>query len=272
MKKQLTIVEVRMTNRQVASIAALAVCLGVLQQVQASDLSSGAASILDDATAAANGTEALKRLETVSWKFSSEIHGPAGIASVSGQCWRRGADQFRCETRFELEDVKTDTIELIDRSEGWVKNRTGQVVAIGDEESFAETKVNRLYLQWITTLVPLREKTFELSSAGEITIRGRPTRGILVQRDGYPDVVLHFDKATGLLTKSELPVKVTRGADDELGKVLIQEAFYDDYREVDGARVPSTITTHLAGKLRSTTRITDLKTHAELDASLFAKP
>jgi beta-lactamase regulating signal transducer with metallopeptidase domain len=257
----------------VGSFAALAACLGVLQiHVLASDSSQDARSILDKAIEAANGPEALKKLEKVSWKFTGKTHGSEGVASISGKCFRQGADQLRCETHWEFEDVRADSIEVINRSEGWVKNRTGQVVAWGDEESFAETKVNRLYLQWITTLVPLKDKAYKLSPAGETTISGRQARGILVHQEGYSDAVLHFDKATGLLVKSEMPVKVTRGADNELGKVLIQETFYDEYHEVDGVRVPSKITTHLDGRLRSTTSVMELKTHTELDASLFARP
>jgi beta-lactamase regulating signal transducer with metallopeptidase domain len=257
----------------VSFFAAVAICLGALQvPAVASDSAQNASSILDRGIEASNGPEALKKLEVVSWKFSGKVYGPSGAASISGRCFRQGGDQFRCETRFEMEGVKADSIEVISRSEGWVKTRTGQVSAIGDEESFAHTKVNRLYLQWITTLVPLRAKPYTLTTARDIEIGKREARGILVQRDSYSDAVLYFDKETALLVKSEMRVKVTRGADHELGKVLVQETFYDDYREFDGVRVPSRITIHLDGKMRRTVTITDLKTHARVDNSLFEKP
>src|SRR5438445_204089 len=81
----------------------------------------------------------------------------------------------------------------------------------------AETKTNYLYLSWIRTLVPLKDKAFKLSPGGELKAGDRAAVCLLVSREGYRDALLCFDKETGLLVKSEMPIKVVRGSEQEIG-------------------------------------------------------
>jgi beta-lactamase regulating signal transducer with metallopeptidase domain len=257
----------------VSMFTTLVIGLGTLQvPVQAARPSRDALTVLNKGIEALNGEAALKRCEAISWRFTGKAYGPDGVASISGRCYRQGGDQFRCETVFELEAVRAESIEVINGSEGWVKGKAGQVVPIADEEDFAQTKVHRLYLSWITTLLPLKGKAYKISPAGELRIGDHQTTGILVFRRGYSDVVLYFDKETGLLAKSEMPVKVTRGAEHELGRVRVQETYFEEYGQSDGARYPCKIATYLDGKLRRRVEITELQTHHGLGSALFVKP
>jgi hypothetical protein len=228
--------------------------------------------LLDRAIQAMGGAKNLQKFTAASWKTTEKAYGPEGVATIVAECARRGSEQFRRDSEFALDDVRVRTSFVINGTEGWVRTRSGEVVAIADEADLAETKTNSLYLSWITTLVPLKGKEFKLSTGGELKVADRLASCVLVSRDGYRDVMLCFDTETGLLVRSEMPIKVQSGSEQELGKVLIQEKLYSDFQETDGVRWAKRIDTRLDGKLRNETEILEFKPHEKMDDALFARP
>jgi hypothetical protein len=92
--------------------------------------------------------------------------------------------------------------------------------------------------------------------------------GVTVTRDKMPPVTLYFDKATGLLLKSESKVK------DELQgwKVVPEEVYYDDYKDVGGRKFFGKMKVVRDGKTMIESTISDQKSAEKLDAKLFEKP
>ena len=252
-----------------AVVLSLSVALLVCSSIAAEEQ---VVALLDKAIKAMGGAEHLTKFKAASWKTNEKAYGPEGIATVVAECARQGSEQFRRDVEFALDDVRVKTTFVINGTEGWIRNRHGKVVAIAEEADLAETKTNSVYLSWITTLVPLKGKEFKLSPGGELKVGDRITSCMLVSRDRYRDVMLCFDKETGLLLRSEMPVKVQSGSEQELGKILIEEKLYSDYREIDGVRWAKRITTKIDGKLRSETDIVEFKPHEKLDDAVFAKP
>jgi len=230
------------------------------------------AAVLDKAIEGTGGSENLAKFKAASWKTNEKAYGPEGIAMVAAECARQGSEQFRRSVEFALDDVRVKTTFVINRTEGWVRNRQGEVVSIAEETDLAEAKTNSVYLSWVTTLVPLKAKEFKLSPGGELKVGDRVTSCLLISRAGYHDVMLCFDKETGLLVRSERPLKVQSGSEQELGKVLIEEKLYTDYQETDGLRWAKRIITKIDGKLRNETEIVEFKPHEKLDDAIFAKP
>jgi hypothetical protein len=232
---------------------------------------SGPRELLEKAMKAMGGEEKLTKFKAASWKFRGKGYGPEGVATTVGECFRHGADQYRCDAEWEFEGKRVKFTEVINRNDGWVRNTAG-TFAIGEEEEFSEIKTQQLYLRWLTTLVPLKDKLFTLSSGGELKVGDRMTSCLLVSREGYRDVLLCFDKESCLLIRSEMPVKVQRGSDAEIGKLLIQETYFSDYKEAETVRYASKMTTKIDGKLRSEVEITEFKPHEMLSEIHFAKP
>ena len=58
----------------------------------------------------------------------------------------------------------------------------------------------------------------------------------------------------------------------EQGIVVNKETLLDDYRDVDGVKVPHHIVQNVEGELFTETRISSVTLNAELDESLFQEP
>ncbi len=227
--------------------------------------------VLAKAIKAMGGEATLAKFKAASWKFTSKGHGPEGIATSVGECFRQGGDQYNCNWEWQFGDRRLQFAEVINGKQGWIHTPTG-TRSIAKEEEFTETKSERLYLRWITTLVPLKHKDFKLAPGGELRIGDRTTVGVLVSREGYRDAFLSFDKETGLLVKADIPIKVQRGSEPDIGKVLLQEHHYSNYKEAKGCRYAGRIVTKLDGKLQTEVQITEFTPYQMLDDSTFAKP
>ena len=133
-------------------------------------------------------------------------------------------------------------------------------------EELDEVK-EELHVEYVQTLVPLlKDKAYTLNALGEIKIHDRPAVGIRVTSKGHKDVNLYFDKATGLLTKSE-----RRALNDNKMEVS-EETFYGDYKDVDGVKVPMKVVVHHDGKKYVEMEITEQRFLDQLDDSEFARP
>ena len=87
------------------------------------------------------------------------------------------------------------------------------------------------YLDGVIRLGPaLKDKKFTLASLPKSAVEGKTAAGVKVSSPGKPDVLLYFDKATGLLVKSEHKEK------DELeNKEITTATVYLNYRELNPA-------------------------------------
>jgi hypothetical protein len=76
----------------------------------------------------------------------------------------------------------------------------------------------------------LRDKGYTFTPLGDSNVEGKPVAGVKVASEGNPDVLLYFDKGTGLLAKSSF-----RGIDASSNREALMEAYYRDYHLVDNA-------------------------------------
>jgi len=103
---------------------------------------------------------------------------------------------------------------------------------------------------------------------GEGGVYGREAVGLRVSRKGHRDVTLSFDKASGLLLRTECVVKDL----DSGGRELVVETLYDDYRPVDGVQVAHRFTIRRDGRLYVQSEAVEVKVAEKLDDRLFARP
>jgi hypothetical protein len=72
----------------------------------------------------------------------------------------------------------------------------------------------RLYGEWLNTLLPIDDDASRLSTVEDIAIDGRPAVGVNIAHKDRPDVQLHFDKETFAL------VKLARKMEDRVFELL----------------------------------------------------
>jgi hypothetical protein len=171
------------------------------------------------------------------------------------------AVQWPGQFRMEIEGVFTI---VLDGDKGWIKDQGGTKEMPKDQ--LAEQKESQ-YAGWVSWLLPLKDKSFQLAPLGESKVAERTAVGVKVSSKGHRDVNLYFDKESGILVKSE-----HRAKDDMSGQEVNQEAYYTDYKDLAGLKVPMKITIKRDGKQFVEAENHDLKMVEKLDASVFAKP
>jgi hypothetical protein len=137
-----------------------------------------------------------------------------------------------------------------------------------DKDMLAEAK-EESYTEWVTTLLPLRDKAFQLTSLGESKVGDRPAVGLKVSHKGHRDINLFFDKDKGLLLKAETIVKDPMMGGD---KELAQETFYMDYKAIGGVQHAMKVKINREGKLFVDGETVEIKILEKLDDSVFGKP
>src|SRR5262249_10371748 len=173
--------------------------------------------------------------------------------------------KMRVHIETEAGGMKLSFVRVTNGDKFWSKmgDNTTEVTA---KEEIEEVKENG-HAGWVTDLVPLKDKGFERASLGEVIVGDKKAAGVRVSHKGHRDVDLYFDKATGLLVKSEYTVK-----DDQSGRELRQETFYSDHKEVSGLKVPMKVAIHRDGKIYVDVEISEIELKDKLDDAVFGKP
>jgi hypothetical protein len=181
--------------------------------------------------------------------------------------------EYTAETSLQLPD-RTCTaaesklgkyIQVLNGDKGWVK--LGELSRECFKEELVEMK-EQLNVTSIAHLSVLAGEEYKLSPLGEETVEGRTAVGMRVERKGFRDVSLYFDKDSGLLLKVQTRVRdPLRG-----GLECTSETLYSDYREVDGLMTPYKFTIKYDGKIYNEGEMTDVRIAESLDDSVFEKP
>ena len=213
--------------------------------------------IIDKAIQAVGGEEQLAKNKALTWKEKGTFYGEGAAQPYTGTYAVQWPDQFRMEIQGVFTLVLND-------DKGWFTE--GGKMQEMSKEQLAQQKETQ-YASWITTLLPLKEKGFELSSLGESKVGDRPVVGIKVARKGHGDVELFFDKENGLLLKTEYRYKDARA-----GKEADMVITGGDFKEFGGLKFPTKVEMKRDGKKFVEAEMSDIKPQPSLKASLFAKP
>src|SRR5262245_46701396 len=128
------------------------------------------------------------------------------------------------------------------------------------------TEMNRM---WATSLTPLLTgDEFQLATAKEKVVNGRPAAGVAVRNGKRPVVTLYFDKETGLLAKREATVKDPAGGDTE----VLEEAVVSDYQEAGGLKFHTKVVVTCDGKPFYRAEVSRPRVVEKPDPKLFDKP
>jgi hypothetical protein len=166
--------------------------------------------------------------------------------------------------QFKREVVGVFTI-VVNNDRGWVQ-------AGGETRDMTPEELNphsaEMYVGWISTLLPLKDKKFKLATLGEAKVKDRPVVGVRVSSEGHKDVNLFFDKDSSLLAKIEHRAIAT----EQGGKEVTQETFLSEYKEVDGVKAAHKVIMTRDGEKFIESETTEIHLVGKLDNSEFAKP
>ncbi len=211
------------------------------------------------------GIDKLKKFKGSVAKTKGKFHGLGEAIDYTGETSLQLPNRLRTEVHSKFGDQEFTFLQVIDGNKGWIKigDKTDEM----NKDMLDEAK-EQMNAANITHLACLSDKDYQLSPLGEVKVGDRPAIGIRVERKGYRDVSLFFDKEKGLLVKME-----TRGKDVmQGGQEYTSTTRYDDYKKVEGMMVAHKVTIKRDGKPFVEGETIEVKISEKLDDSLFEKP
>ena len=217
-----------------------------------------ARAIVDKAIQAAGGEAVMAKHAAATFKEKGTYHGLGQPFPYTGSYAVQWPNQFRME-------IPDAFLIVVNGDKGWVK-AMGETKDMSKEELAAQQ--SDLRAEWISSLLPLKDKAFSLTALGEIKVDDTPAVGVKITRKDYPEVKLYFDKKTNLLVKSEYKTKLP----EQQYKEALAENYFSNYKEFDGAKVSTKMVMKRDGKVYVEAEVTEYKAAGKLDSKMFDRP
>jgi hypothetical protein len=221
--------------------------------------------VIARAIKAHGGSDLLAKYKASIVKEKGKFHGFGQALDFTGETSVQLPDHLRVEVRFKVGDQNVTFLQVIAGDKGWL-NIGGKTEEM--TKGMLEEEKEQMNAANISHLVGLKDKDYKLSPLGEVKVGDRPAIGVRVERKGYRDVNLFFDKDKSLLLKME-----TRGKDlMQGGQEFTSTTRYQDYKKVEGMMIAHKALIERDGKPYVEGEVTEVKVSEKLDDSVFAKP
>jgi hypothetical protein len=221
--------------------------------------------VVEKAVTAHGGKDRLGRIKAVQTRTRGVLTIGDGEAPFTAETLAQFPGQIKNVLECEVQGKKQSVVQIINGDKAALAIN-GQPLALG-EKVLAELRELQ-YAERVNTLLPLLEdRGLELSAAGAGKVHGVATVGVRVASRGHRDVVLHFDKASGLLVKAE-----RRALDPATLREVAQEEYYGDYKDVDGLKKPMKVTVFKDGKKYMQAEVVEIRYLDRLDDRVFSQP
>jgi hypothetical protein len=249
------------------AVSALGLLLGLSGQLWSGE-DAAARGVVAKAIEAQGGEARLAKYNAATMKGAGKFYGMSdeGVA-FTGDWDVQGADQMRMRVLVKDKDMKFTFTTVVNGDKGWKKLNDDKANPM-PKDVLAEER-ERMYCNWVATLVPLRGKGYKLAPLGEAKVEGNAAVGVRVSHAGHRDVSLYFDKKSSLLVKSQMTIK---NVEDGSNKEMPQEILYRDYKDFSGARWPTKLTILQGGKRYVEVSFSEIRPAEKLNPSVFAEP
>ena len=214
--------------------------------------------IIDKAIKAVGGEAKLAKHKAATWKSKGTYYGMGDGLPFEGAYANQWPDQFRM-------DIENAFVIVLNGDKGWISSG-GETKDMSKDQHAAQLHDHRV--NWMCSLLPLKDKAFELKSLGEAMVDKEPADVVQVSRKGHPEVKMYFSKKSHLMIRSEYR---TKSAEMQFKEVTMQVT-YGDYRAVDGVKHSHKQVMKRDGKIFVEAEMSDFQPTAKLDAKTFAKP
>lgn len=243
---------------------ALAAVAGLGLSVRADDAADAKA--LVEKAIKARGDKPGEALPALTWQESGKFTGGEFALDYTASWAFQGPDKYRFTMNAKLGEMKLTVSAVVNGEKAWQSDGKMVEEIKGDKLEYTQ---NEVYALWVTGLSPLvTEKGFKLATAKGKDVDGKAAVAVTVSREKRPDITLYFDKATGLLVKTEYTVK------DEFQKwkPVLDETFFGGYKEVNGMKVFTKLKVVRDGKTMIESTLSDQKWGAKIEPKAFEKP
>lgn len=204
-----------------------------------------------------------EKTKAMTTKMKGTIHLNGADIPFTGDVSGQGYDQQRLSVSLTIDGQTIAFASVLNRDQGWLKINDN--TADMPEDKLKETK-EQAYAGWVSSLLPLKDKAFQLAPFGEIDIGGRKAVGVGVTREGHRSITLFFDKETSYLVRTETVVR------NDDGQEVTEETTYSDFKAFDGVQNPTKATIKRNGQPHVDAEIEEFKAFEKLDDSNFARP
>ena len=245
----------RSTNALILSLGAL------LLQAQIGRSDESAKDLLERAYKAQGGYEKLNKLKATLAKGKGIMYLPGAEVSFTSEGAAQLPDKFKSVLQFEINGMKVTQVQMLIGDKATILvNGTPQELS----QKLANEMREQVYVEEVSSLVPLKDAKFTLTLVGESKVDGKAALGLKVSSKGRRDVSLYFDKETALV------VKTAYSAYDAIAdKEVAQEQTYRDFKEQDGIKYPTKSMVSQDGKKFMEIEMVEYKCLEKLDNSAF---
>lgn len=239
--------------------------LAVVSPARASDDDAKLRDIVNKAIKAHGGADKLKKYKASVTKIKGKFYGMGEGIDYTGTTSLQLPDRLNAMVEADAGGMTFKFRRIVNGDKGWMQfNDTTQDL---EKEMLTEIK-EELNSARVTHLTYLLDKDYTLSALGDGKVGDRATVGVRVQRKGYRDVNLYFDKENSRLLKSQRRVKdIMMG-----GTEYTSDTFYRDYKNVDGMMIAHKVVINRDDKKFIDGEATEVKVYEKLDDKVFAKP
>jgi hypothetical protein len=208
------------------------------------------------------GAEALAKYKAMRLTLKVTLAGPD--ATPKEWKWSFAAPN-------QLKDVRegyylgrrTASINVTNGKVAWTI-REGRAVKL--DAKLAEALKDQAHLMEVMRLTPLREKAYQLKSAGETKVDDRKALGLLVRTRGQKDLTLFFDAQSGLLVKVERKVISTSTL-----QMVKEERFFQAYPSRDVLPYARKVLVRHDGKMAQSYEVREVKFLEKADKDEFRR-
>lgn len=227
-------------------------------------------------------TEAAPTLDQILEKYVQALGGNAAFEKLTSRVTVQSVSRPEGEAKVEIYEKAQNqrlsvttlggsrkTLTGFDGTTGWAKNPDGEVQEIKDLELMNLKQNSEFYRE-----IKLKELFPQMTLKGKQMIEGRAAYLIEAPTAAGRIEKMYFDARSGLLIRRlQQTVALIRQSDAEepQAKVIDIVYDYDDYRVVDGVKLPFLIRRRMTSFL-STIKVKEVKHNVALDDELFKKP
>ena len=243
---------------------AVVVGIGEATGIQAQDPPSAEQIVTSAIEAMAASPEKLDKLKLHIQKKIGTFEPGGGVeAKTTLEITAQWPNLARFAFQLAFPDNETGQITLLLKGDTAYRIAGEEAVELNPDE-FEELRTE-LYINWLITLLPLRDRLVTLRPEKGIEINGITTHSVRAVARGRPDVILHFDPKTHHLLRLRLNMQLA-------GTEVRREVILGDYQAIDGLKLPTTRTDWTNGRKVGDWKSIRYVFPEKVATALFAKP
>lgn len=220
--------------------------------------------VLDKAIKALGGEEKLRSAKVLQWSGKGKLILAGNESDFTSSTTVQGLNHFRQDFEGEFGGNKVSGVTVLAGDKGWRK--FGDMTMEMDKDAVLNQK-RAVYLQVIpVTILPLKEKGFKVTRAGEEQVGGKPAVALKVTPDVGKHFMIYLDKESGL------PVKLVAVVVGFMGEEYTQETTFADYKDFGGIKKAVRVENKRDGEKFLISEFNEFKVLDKVDPKTFSEP